>query len=108
VAYRNAGGVNGFPLDHNCNFHEQVQPVADIERQVVVVERHRNRLPHPERAPAELVFEAAAKKSLDTKDTKDTKENQDKCEHTRRQDAKERERRTHPSEYESPGKVPNL
>jgi len=37
VAYRNAGGVNGFQFDHNGIFHEQVQPIADVERKVVLV-----------------------------------------------------------------------
>ena len=37
MAYRDAGGMNGFQFDHNGTFHEQVQPVADVERQVVLV-----------------------------------------------------------------------
>jgi len=37
VAYRNVGGGNGFQFDHDGIFHEQVQPIADVERQVVLV-----------------------------------------------------------------------
>jgi len=58
VAYRNAGSVNGFPLDYNGIFHEQVQPIADVERQVVLMERHGDLLSHAERAPTEIVFDA--------------------------------------------------